>query len=226
LHPLASRAKSPLTCSRILPLRHGGWVPHVIRADPKREEGEPPHARHVTVLRLQVLSHLRRNRRSKGWTATLGACNRAMVMHPFGFVTSGGPARGPSPTYHATGATATTCDEIAPPPAPMPRLLDCGTSTTTRGGPARDPTVPIKGDGHGSVSRGDRHDGWHGQKWAGSNCSGTRAEAAVKSPAGSRPLLKRRESPLPRREDDAPMSRSSNGSHAQRAPRESPVPSH
>jgi hypothetical protein len=89
-----------------------------------------------------------------------------------------------------------------------------------------DPTVPIKGDSHGTVSRGDRHDGWHGQKWADSNCSGKRAEAAVKSPTSSRPLLKQQESPLPQREDDAPVSRSSNGSHAQRAPRELPVLSH
>jgi hypothetical protein len=226
LHPVASRAKSPLTYPRVLPLRHGGWVPPVVRDDPKREEGEPPHARHVTVLRLQALSHLHRNQRTEGRTATLGACNRATVMHPFGFVTFGGPARGPGPTYHATGAMATTCEEIAPPPVPMPHLLGCGTRTATRGGPTRDPTVPIEVDGHGTLSRGDRHDGWHGQKWASSNCSGRRAEAAVKSPAGSRPLLKRRESPLPRREDDAPVSRPSNGSHAQWAPRESLVPSH
>jgi hypothetical protein len=71
-----------------------------------------------------------------------------------------------------------------------------------------------------------KDDGWHGQKWAGSNCSGRRVEAAVKSPAGSRPLLKRRESPLPRREDDAPVPRSSNGSHVQRVPCELPVSSH
>jgi hypothetical protein len=44
--------------------------------------------------------------------------------------------------------------EATPPLTPMLRLLDCGTSTTTRGSPAHDPTVPIKGDGHGSVSRG------------------------------------------------------------------------
>jgi hypothetical protein len=62
LSPLASRAKSSSKCSRVLPLRPGGWDPHVIRADPKREEGEPPHTRHVTVPRLQALSHLRRNR--------------------------------------------------------------------------------------------------------------------------------------------------------------------
>ena len=32
--------------------------------------------------------------------------------------------------------------ETAPPLAPVPRLLDCGTGTATRGDPARDPTVP------------------------------------------------------------------------------------
>jgi hypothetical protein len=35
---------------------------------------------------------------------------------------------------------------------------------------------------------------------------------AVKSSAGSRPLLGQQESPLPWREDDAPVFRSSNGS--------------
>jgi hypothetical protein len=62
-----------------------------------------------------------------------------------------------------------------------------------------------------SATRG-RHVGRYGQKRTGSNCSSRRAEAAVKSPAGSRPLLKRQESPLPRHEDDAPVLRSSNGS--------------
>jgi hypothetical protein len=66
--------------------------------------------------------------------------------------------------------------------------------------------------GHGSVSRGRRRDGRYGQKWAGSNGSGRRTEAAVKSSAGSRPRLGQRESPLPRREDDTPVFRSSNGS--------------
>jgi hypothetical protein len=61
---------------------------------------------------------------------------------------------------------------------------------------------------------------------ASSTMGPVQTEAAVKSPAGSRPLLKRRESPPSRREDDAPVPRSSNGSHAQRAPRESLVPSH
>jgi hypothetical protein len=102
--------------------------------------------------------------------------------------------------------------ETAPPLAPVPRLLDCGTGAATRGNPAHDPTVPTEHIGHGSVSRGRRRDGRYGQKWADSNGDGRRAEAAVKSSASSRPLLGQRENPLPRREDDAPVFRSSNGS--------------
>jgi hypothetical protein len=101
--------------------------------------------------------------------------------------------------------------ETAPPLAPVPRLLDCGTGAATRGNPAHGPTVPTEHIGHGSVRHGRRRDGRYGQKWAGSNGGGKRAEAAVKSSAGSRPLLGQRESPLPWREDDAPVFHSSNG---------------
>jgi hypothetical protein len=59
----------------------------------------------------------------------------------------------------------------APPLAPPPRLLDCGISTATRGAPARDPAAPAWRDGQ------------CGQKWAGSNGGGRRAEAAVTSSA-------------------------------------------
>jgi hypothetical protein len=86
LAPLSVTGKIPLTSSRVLPPRHGGWDPHVIRADPKHEEGEPSHARHVTVPRLQALSHLRRNRWSKGWTATRQASNCTTTVCPLGSV--------------------------------------------------------------------------------------------------------------------------------------------
>jgi hypothetical protein len=86
--------------------------------------------------------------------------------------------------------------ETAPPLTPIPRLLDCGTGAATRGNHARDPAVPTRHAGHGSVRRGRRHDGRYGQKWAGSNGDGRRAEAAVKSSAGSCPLLEQRENPL------------------------------
>jgi hypothetical protein len=102
--------------------------------------------------------------------------------------------------------------ETAPPLAPVPRLLDCGTDAATRGNPTHGPTVPTEHIGHGSVRRGRRRDGRYGQKWAGSNGGGRRAEVVVKSSTGSRPLLGQGESPLPRREDNVPVFRSSNGS--------------
>jgi hypothetical protein len=61
--------------------------------------------------------------------------------------------------------------ETAPPLAPPPRLLDCGTNTATRGDPAHDPAAPAWRGGQG------------GQKWAGSNDGGRRAGAAVTSSA-------------------------------------------
>jgi hypothetical protein len=133
-------------------------------------------------------------------------------VHPFGFVASGGPAWRPGTTCHVTDAMVTTCKETAPPLVPMSRLLDCETSVATRGSHAHDPTVPIECNDHGSVSRGERRDGRYGQKRTSSNCSGRRAEAAIQSPTGSHPLLKRQGSPLPRSKDDAPVLRSSNSS--------------
>jgi hypothetical protein len=106
----------------------------------------------------------------------------------------------------------TACKETAPPLTLMPRLLNCGTSAATRGSPARDPTVPMECNDHESVSRGERRDSRYGQKRTSSNCSSRRAEAAVQSPTGSHPLLKRQGSPLPRSKDDAPVFCSSNGS--------------
>jgi hypothetical protein len=137
------------------------------------------------------------------------ACNCTTGMHPFDFDASSMEAQ-----------AHTSCNrravyyvrKTAPPLTLMSRLLDCGTGAATRGNPAHGPTVPTKHIDHRSVSRGRRHDGRYGQKWAGSNGGSRRAEVAVKSSAGSRPLLEQQGSPLPRREDDAPMFRPSNDS--------------
>jgi hypothetical protein len=69
----------------------------------------------------------------------------------------------------------------APPLAPLPCLLDCGTSTVTRGNPAYDPTVPARRDGQ-----------------YGSNGGGRRAEAVVASSAKltSHPETAREPSPM------------------------------
>jgi hypothetical protein len=163
----------------------------------------------VTAQRLQALLHPHRNQRVEGRTAMQVARNYTMGMHPFDFNASSMEAQ-----------THTSCNlragcyvrKTAPPLAPIPRFLDYGTGAATRGDPAHGPAVPTKHIGHRSVSRGRRRDGRYGQKWAGSNGGSRRAEAAVKSSAGSRPLLEQQGSPLPRREDDAPVIRPSNGS--------------
>jgi hypothetical protein len=166
-------------------------------------------AEHVTAQRLQALLHFRPDQRVKGRTAMQAACNRTKGAHPFDFDASSMEAQAHTSCNRRAGYYVR---ETAPPLAPVPRLLDCGTGAATRGNPAHGPTVPTEHIGHGSVSRGRRRDGRYGQKWAGSNGGGRRAEVAVKSSAGSRPLLGQRESPVPRREDDVPVFRSSNGS--------------
>jgi hypothetical protein len=187
------------------PTRHASW--------PGTEEAKPPRAEHVTAPWLQALLHPRRNQRVKGRTAMQVACNCTTGTHPFDFDASSMEAQ-----------AHTTCNrradyyvrKTAPPLAPMPRLVDCGTGAATRGNPVHGPTVPTEHIGHGPVSRGRRCDGRYGQKWANSNGGSKRAEAAVKSSAGSRLLLEQRGSPLPRHEDDAPMFRPSNGSYDDR----------
>jgi hypothetical protein len=139
------------------------------------------------------------------------ACNRTKGAHPFDFDASSVEAQAHTSCNRRAGYYVR---ESAPPLAPVPRLLDCGTSAATRGDPAHGPTVPTEHIGHWSVSHGRRCDGRYGQKWAGSNGGGRRVEAAVKSSASSRPLLGQRENPLSRREDDAPVFRSSNGSRS------------
>jgi hypothetical protein len=181
------------------PTRHASW--------PRTEEAKPPHAERVTAQRLQAFLRLRPNQRVKGRTAMQAACNCTKGAHPFDFDASSMEAQAHTSCNRCAGYYV---QKTATPLAPTPRLLDYRIGAATRGNPAHDPTVPTRHAGHGSVNRGRRRDGRYGQKWAGSNGGSRRTEAAVKSSTGSRPLLEQRESPLPRREDDAPVSRSSN----------------
>jgi hypothetical protein len=108
------------------------------------------------------------------------ACDRAKWAHPFD---SNAPIMEAQAHTSCNRRAGCYVRATAPPLAPLPCLLDCGTSTATRGNPAYGPTVPARHINHGSVSRGRRRDGRYGQKWAGSNGGGRRAEAAVTSSA-------------------------------------------
>jgi hypothetical protein len=114
------------------------------------------------------------------------ACNRTTGRHPFDFDASSLESRAHTSCNRRVGYCVR---KTAPPLTPMLRLLDCGTGAVIRGNRVHGPTVPAKHDGHGSASRGRRRDSRYGQKWADSNGGSRRAEAAVKSSAGSRPLL-------------------------------------
>jgi hypothetical protein len=114
------------------------------------------------------------------------ACNCTKGAHPFDFDASSMEAQAHTSCNRRAGYYVR---EAAPPLAPVPRLLDCGTGAATQGDPTHGPTVPTEHIGHGSIHRGRMRDGRYGQKWAGSNGGGRRAEAAVKSFAGSCPLL-------------------------------------
>jgi hypothetical protein len=137
------------------------------------------------------------------------ACNRTKGTHPFDSDASSMGAQAHTSSNRRAGCYVR---EAAPPLAPVSRLLDCGTSAATRGDPAHGPIAPTEHIDHGSVSRRRRRDGQYGQKWASSNSGGRRAEEAVKSSAGSHPLLGQRESPHPWSEDNAPVFHSLNGS--------------
>jgi hypothetical protein len=158
----------PPTARGLGPTRHAGW--------PRAEEAEPPRAVHATAQQLRAFLHFRPNRRVKGRTTMQSACNRAKWAHPFD---SNAPSMEAQAHTSRNRRARCVVRAAAPPLAPLPRLLDCGTSTATQGNPAYDPTVPARRIDHGPVSRGRRHDGRCGQKWAGSNGGGRWAEAAV-----------------------------------------------
>jgi hypothetical protein len=156
-----------------------------MQASPGQKEPKPPRAVRATAQRLRALLHFRPNQRVKGRTAMQAACNRTKGAHPFDFNAFSMEAQAHTSCNRRAGYYV---QETAPPLAPLPRLLDCGTGAVTRGDPAHDPTVPTEHIGHRSVSRGRGRDGQYDQKWAGSNGGGRRVEAAVKSLASSRPL--------------------------------------
>jgi hypothetical protein len=209
LRPQPAQTKPSPTHSKDFSLRHGGWVPRVMQTGPGRKEPKPSRAVRATAQRLRAFLHFRPGQRVKGRTAMQAARNRTQGAHPFDFDAFSMRAQAHTSCNRRAGYYV---QETAPPLAPLPRLLDCGTGAATRGNPAHDPTVPTKHIGHRSVSCGRKRDGRYSQKWAGSNGGGRRAEAAVTSSASSRPLLGQREDPLPQCEDDASMFRSSNGS--------------
>jgi hypothetical protein len=161
LRPQPSQTESSPTRSKVFPLRHRGWVPRVMQAGPGQKK--PNHRAWCAQLSsgYEHFLHFRPDQRVKGRTAMQAACNRTKGAHPFDFDASSMEAQAHTSCNRRAGCYV---QETALPLAPLPCLLDCGTSTATRGNPAHDPTVPTRHIGHGPVSRGRRCDGRYGQK--------------------------------------------------------------
>jgi hypothetical protein len=156
----------------------------------------------VTARQLQAFLHFRPDQRAKGRTAMQAACNRTKGRT---LLTSTRPAWRPRPTRHVTGAPVTTCKKLhrhsrhyraSSTAEPGPRLevtlcmtRQCQPSTSVTGA-----TVDTARNGPTVMA-----------------VAGGRKQRSSRRPS-SRPFLGQLENPLPRREDDAPVFRSSNGS--------------
>jgi hypothetical protein len=168
LRPQPSWAESSPTRSKVQPLRRGGWVPRVMQAGPKQKKPnrrawcmQPPSGYEHSSTFAQTSG--RKGGQPCRWHATAPS-GRAPP-------TSNAPSMGAHAHASCNRCADRYVQATAPPLAPLPRLLDCGTSNATRGNPAYDPAVPA------------RRDDQYGQKWADSNGGGRRAGAAVTSSA-------------------------------------------
>jgi hypothetical protein len=183
------KLQGPPPTTRVLgPTRHASW--------PKAEEAKPPRAVHATAQRLQAFLHFCPDQRVKG--RTLSTPTR--------------PAWRPRPTRHATGTPVATWEQLHRPSRhyrasstaePVPRLeatlrmtQQCqpGASVIGQSATGEGATVDAAKNGPAVMA-----------------VAGGRKQRSRRQPS-SRPLLGQRENTLPRREDGAPVFRSSNDS--------------
>jgi hypothetical protein len=140
LRPQPLRVESSPTRSKILPPRRGGWVPHVMQAGPG-EKKPNRHARgacdHPAVTSTPPLSPRPAGERADSHAGGMQPCQVGAPLR-LQRAQHGGP--GPRVMQPARRCYVRA---TAPPLAPLPRLLDCGVNTATRGNPA----VPAKRDG-------------------------------------------------------------------------------
>jgi hypothetical protein len=168
LRPQPSWAESSPAHSKVLLLRRGGWVPHVMQAG---SEQKKPNRRARCV---QPPSGYKRPSTFAQTSGRKGEqpCRRHTTA-PSGRTSPTPNTPGMGPQAHASCNRRAECfvRATAPPLAPPPRLLDCGTNAATRGDPAHNPAAPAWRDGQCD------------QRWADSNDDGRRAGAAVASSA-------------------------------------------
>jgi hypothetical protein len=168
LCPQRSWAESSPTRSKVLPPRCKGWVPCAMQAGPEQKK---PNHRARCMQPPSGYKHSSTFAQTSGRKGGQPGRRHATAPSRRAPPTSNAPSMGAHAHASRSRRAGRYVQATAPPLAPLPRLLDCGTSTATRGNHAYDPAVPA------------RRDGQYGHKWAGSNGGGRRAGAAVASSA-------------------------------------------
>jgi hypothetical protein len=196
LCPQSSWAESSPTRSKVLPLRRGGWVPRVMQAGPELPPLSPSGACNCpAVTSIPPLSPRTAGERAGSHAGGMqprqvGAPLR-LPMHP---------AWRPRPTRHATGAPVAMCEQLhrhshhyhaSSTAEPVPRL-EATLRMTQRCQPGATVNAAKNGPAVMAVAGGQ--------------------EQRSRRQPSLRPIQGQRENPLSRREDDAPVFRSSNGS--------------
>jgi hypothetical protein len=164
----------------------------------RAEEAKPPRAVRTTAQRLQVTLHFCPDQRAKGAGGHAGGMQPRQVDALLRLPTR--PAWRPRPTRHATGAPDASCKKLhrhlrhhcaSLIVESIPRLE--ATQRTTQ---QRQPSAAVNAAKNGPTVM---------------TVAGGREQRSRRQPS-SRPIRGQRENPLSRREDNAPVIRSSNGS--------------
>jgi hypothetical protein len=194
LRPQPSWAESSPTRS---PVARGlGPACHASRL--RAEEAKPPRAVHTTAQRLQVTLLFCPDQRAKGAGSHAGGMQPRQVGTLLRLPTR--LVRRPRPTRHTTGAPDASCKQLhrhlrhhraSSIAEPIPRLE--ATQCTTR---QRQPGAAVNAAKSGPAVM---------------TVAGGREQRSHRQPS-SRPIRGQQENPLSRREDNAPVIRSSNGS--------------
>jgi hypothetical protein len=201
------------TLPTCVPSRHGlSLLQHAPRSSPaarglgptrhasrlRAEEAKPPCAVRTTAQRLQATLHFCPNQRAKGAGSHAGGMQPRQVGALLRLPTR--PAWRPRPTRHATGAPNASCMQLhrhlrhhraSSTAEPIPRLE--ATQRTTQ---QRQPGATVNAAKNGPAVMA---------------VAGGQEQRSRRQPS-LRPIRGQRENPLSRREDNAPVFRSSNGS--------------
>jgi hypothetical protein len=183
--------RSSPTARGLGPTRHASWL--------RAEEAKPSCAVRTTAQRLQATLHFCPDERAKGAGNPAGGMQPRQVGALLRLPTR--PAWRPRPTRHATGAPNASCMQqhrhlrhyrASSTAEPIPRLE--ATQRTTQ---QRQPGAVVNAAKNGPAVMA---------------VAGGQEQRPRRQPS-SRPVRGQRENPLSRREDNAPVIRSSNGSH-------------